>query len=87
MLRILGSARTLCDGLTRRDLLHVGGLSLLGLGLGDYLRGREARAAAPGALPGSGWALRRSFIASAIRSSSADAGKIVWLRSQRNIPA
>src|SRR5687768_3173333 len=31
MLRILGSARTLCDGLTRRDFLTAGGLSMLGL--------------------------------------------------------
>ena len=26
MLRILGSRKTLCDGLTRRDLLRVGSL-------------------------------------------------------------
>jgi hypothetical protein len=38
MLRILGSPKTLCTGLTRRDLLHVGGLSLLGLSLPDALR-------------------------------------------------
>jgi hypothetical protein len=47
MLRILGSAKTLCDGLTRRDMLHVGGLSLLGLGLEDYLRGRQVQASSP----------------------------------------
>jgi hypothetical protein len=41
MLRILGSAKTLCDGLTRRDMLHVGGLSLLGLGLPDYIRAKS----------------------------------------------
>jgi hypothetical protein len=51
MLRILGSPKTLCNGLTRRDMLHVGGLSLLGLGLGDYLRGREAQAAQPAQAP------------------------------------
>jgi hypothetical protein len=33
MLRILGSPKTLCDGLTRRELLCAGGLGLLGLGL------------------------------------------------------
>src|SRR5438270_10723634 len=38
MLRLLGSPKTLRDGLTRRDMLHVGALSLLGLGLPDYLR-------------------------------------------------
>ena len=30
MLRILGNTKQLCDGLTRRDLLRVGGLGLLG---------------------------------------------------------
>jgi hypothetical protein len=45
MLRILGSPRKLCDGVTRRDLLHVGGLGTLGLTLGDFWRLREASAA------------------------------------------
>ena len=31
MFRILGSTRTLCEGLTRRDLLRAGGLGLAGL--------------------------------------------------------
>lgn len=31
MLRILGTKRTLCDGISRRDLLHIGGLAGLGL--------------------------------------------------------
>jgi hypothetical protein len=35
MLRILGSTKRLCDGLTRRDMLRAGGLGLLGLGLGQ----------------------------------------------------
>ena len=45
MLRILGSKRTLCDGLTRRDWLNVGGLGFLGLGLSDVLRLKDAQAA------------------------------------------
>jgi hypothetical protein len=45
MLRILGSPRRACDGFSRRDFLWAGGLSLLGVGLPDYLR---LRAAAPG---------------------------------------
>ncbi len=36
MLRILGSRKTLCDGLTRRDLLRIGSLGFLGLA--DCLR-------------------------------------------------
>ncbi len=35
MIRVLGGPKRLCDGITRRDLLHVGSLSLLGLGLSE----------------------------------------------------
>src|SRR6516162_6838134 len=45
MLRILGSAKTLCGGLTRRELLWAGGLGMFHLGLGDYFRLRELQAA------------------------------------------
>src|SRR5215211_2212682 len=44
MLRILGSPKRSCDGVTRRDLLHVGGLGLFGLGLGDLLHLRADQA-------------------------------------------
>jgi hypothetical protein len=47
MFSILGRRGRLCDGPTRRELLTVGGLSLLGLALPDVLR-REATAAALG---------------------------------------
>lgn len=46
MLRILGGQRRLCSGVTRRDVLTAGGLSLLGLTLPDLLRSQEAQAAA-----------------------------------------
>src|SRR4029453_9813241 len=42
MLRVLGSATRLCDGLTRRDALHIGGLGAFGLGLADALRLQSA---------------------------------------------
>ncbi|HKB37168.1 MAG TPA: DUF1501 domain-containing protein, partial [Gemmataceae bacterium] len=45
MLPILGSRKTGCDGVTRRDLLHLGGLGLFGLGLADLFALQEARAA------------------------------------------
>ncbi|MEX1232930.1 MAG: DUF1501 domain-containing protein [Planctomycetaceae bacterium] len=45
MLRILGSERRLCDGLTRRELIHAGGLGMLGIGLEDYFRLKETHAA------------------------------------------
>lgn len=44
MLRIFGSPKTLCDGITRRDFLQVGGLGTLGLTLGDALRAKSAAA-------------------------------------------
>jgi hypothetical protein len=43
MLRILGSPKRLCDGVTRRDMLRAG--AVLGLGLADYFHLREAQAA------------------------------------------
>ena len=49
MLRLLGTPTTLCDGLTRRDLLHVGGLGAFGLTLPSFLKlqaGEPARAPA-----------------------------------------
>ncbi len=50
MLTIREKGVRLCDGLTRRDVLHVGGLGFLGLSLPELLRGRAAFAAegAPG---------------------------------------
>jgi hypothetical protein len=54
VLRILGSAKTLCDGLTRRDFLHVGGLGAFGLGLTDLFRLRAAGAEPAGPAPGLG---------------------------------
>jgi hypothetical protein len=44
MLRILGSPKRLCDGLTRRDMLQAGSLSLFGLGLDSFLRATAAQA-------------------------------------------
>ena len=38
MLRILGSSKRLCNGLTRREMLTAGGVGVAGLGLADLLR-------------------------------------------------
>ena len=38
MLSILGRGTRLCDGITRRELLRIGGLSVAGLSLADVLR-------------------------------------------------
>jgi hypothetical protein len=44
MLRILGSARHFCDGVTRREMLQVGGAGLMGLGLSDLLADKSSAA-------------------------------------------
>jgi Protein of unknown function (DUF1501) len=46
MLSILGSGRSrLCDGISRREMLRVGGLGAFGLGLPMLLQAQQARAA------------------------------------------
>src|SRR5437868_970271 len=63
MLRVLGSPKKLCDGLTRRDMLWAGGLGLLGLGLEGFFQLREAQAAAPApARIGSGFGRAKACI-------------------------
>ncbi|MSR58013.1 MAG: DUF1501 domain-containing protein [Planctomycetaceae bacterium] len=44
MLRILSSKKTLCDGISRRDLLQVGGLGVCGLGLNQLLASHTLQA-------------------------------------------
>jgi hypothetical protein len=50
VLRVLGSPKTLCDGVTRRDLLHVGGLGAFGLSLSGFLKLKAAES--PASQPG-----------------------------------
>jgi len=60
MIRVLGGPKRLCDGLMRRDLLHVGSLGMLGIGLsgGSLLDAVRAATSSPGSdLPGFGNAL------------------------------
>lgn len=45
MLRILGSEKRLCDSLSRRELLHAGGLTAAGLGLSEFLAAQDAQSA------------------------------------------
>lgn len=47
MLRVVGSASRLCDGLSRRDLLKVGALGVGGLTLADLLRLRSSGSTGP----------------------------------------
>ena len=44
MFRLLGPGTRLCDGLTRREVLRIGGLGVLGAGLNlaDLARGPSA---------------------------------------------
>ena len=48
MLRILGSKKKLCTGISRREMLRVGGLGLAGLSMSDYLALRDASGAENG---------------------------------------
>ncbi len=56
MLSIAGNRTRLCDGITRREALRIGGLAFTGLAWADLLRARETQI---GPLPGS--ARRGSF--------------------------
>jgi uncharacterized protein (DUF1501 family) len=47
MLSIFGSRKRLCDGLTRREVLQAGGVSLLGLGAVDLVRAASASNVSP----------------------------------------
>src|SRR3954453_17693565 len=51
MLCLHGTSKRLCDGVTRRDLLHIGGLGAFGFGLSDLFGLGPASAAVkqPGA--------------------------------------
>ncbi|MFN0197465.1 MAG: DUF1501 domain-containing protein [Planctomycetaceae bacterium] len=49
MLRILSSPKTLCNGMTRRDLLQVGGSTFFGIGLADVLATQRQASAAQAA--------------------------------------
>jgi len=51
MLRLLGNPKTLCHGVTRRDLLHLGGLGAFGLTLADAAGLQSARAVEAAAAP------------------------------------
>ena len=44
MFKILGNPKRLCNGLSRRDLLHIGGLGAFGFALADDLGLRRTRA-------------------------------------------
>src|SRR5262249_30914266 len=59
MLQILGSRKTLCNGLTRRDFLAAGGLALAGLGTSPA---RQASAAAARAARAPSFGKARSVI-------------------------
>ena len=57
MIRVLANPTTACDGINRREMLRVGGLSLFGLSLADLLRAEAATANA-----GSGTGKAKSVI-------------------------
>ncbi|WP_010586373.1 DUF1501 domain-containing protein [Schlesneria paludicola] len=60
MLNLLGNTKTLCTGLSRRDLLQIGGLGTFGIGLQDVL-GRTGHTT-PGRVHGSKFGQAKSCI-------------------------
>lgn len=58
MFRVLGSNKRFCDGVTRRDLMHVGALAPLGLTLAHAPNARASEPKTATALPGFGSAKR-----------------------------
>src|SRR5262245_44958724 len=58
MLRVLGSDKRLCDGISRRDLLQVGALGPLGLTLAGWARAKDASKPSEPATGGFGKAKR-----------------------------
>lgn len=62
MLKIQDRGSMLCDGLTRRDWLHVGGLGLLGLSLPSLLRNRALAQSQPVLGNSSGFGRAKSVI-------------------------
>ncbi len=52
----------MCDGLTRRELLQVGGSSVLGFGLADLIAAQSARAASPVTVPLTSFGKAKSVI-------------------------
>src|SRR5258708_23006150 len=45
MLRLFGNRKVLCDGISRRDLLHIGGLCAFCVALDHFLRVQRIQAA------------------------------------------
>src|SRR5207248_4948358 len=63
MLSIPGRSGRLCDGVTRRELLQVGGAALLGLSLPEFLSASQASASQePPKGPKNGWNSAKSVI-------------------------
>ncbi len=62
MLRILGSTKQACDGVSRRDLLQLGGSSLLGLSAAGLPGERATRAATAAAQAGGGFGQAKACI-------------------------
>ncbi len=56
-----GVSKDTCDGITRRELLRIGGSALVGLSLADIL-GAESARAAEAAAGGPGWGKAKSVI-------------------------
>ena len=87
MLRILGSAKKLCDGLTRREMLRVGGLGFTGLSLPQILELQQLSAAQAGGVGSSAephFGKAKAIILVHLYGSPS---QIEWLDPKPNAPA
>src|SRR3954451_15122676 len=62
MLSILGRGVRLCDGMTRREALRIGGLGFTGLLWSDWLRARASAQTQAGAGPAGGFGRAKACI-------------------------
>ncbi len=82
MLRVLGSARKLCGGMTRRDLLRMGGLGLAGMTLAELANWQTAAQATDVARPKS-FGRAKSIILIHLYGSPS---QIEWVDPKPNAP-
>lgn len=83
MLRILGSAKQLCGGMTRRDMLRVGGLGLAGISLSDLLSLQD-RSTAQAANPSSGFGRAKGVILIHLYGAPS---QLEWVDPKPNAPS
>ncbi len=71
-----GYSRDLCDGVTRRELIRVGGSAMFGLSLANLLQAEEARSKGGKAAGGPGFGKAKTADELAMNDASAMAAQL-----------